>query len=202
MPTAVTKGTYGISGVRAFEITSIGTDGVPVYSATPIDWKGAREVATKPLGADKDFYADNTTYLTIRGPKGIEGTFTAYTMPDSIKTKGLGYVTDLNKAEVVNGTTKKELGLIYELEQTNEDGTTDKELHILYRVTLSDPEHSSKTTEAEADLKEFSVPFKAKEVIDTTNNLIYAEVILKKSVVGSTIYNAALAEMYKPDMVA
>lgn len=201
MPESMTKANYGISGVRAFKITSIGAGGVPVYSTTAIDWKGAREISYKPTGEDQVFYADNTSYLTIRGIKELSGTFTAYTMPNSIKEDGLGYVVDQNKAHIVNGTSKASFGMMYEVEIRNEDGTDDKELHVLFKVTLSDPEVSSKTKEVSLDLKEFTVPFKAEEIVDTTNGLTYAEAVLKKSVVGSVAYAAALAAMYVVDTV-
>ena len=134
MPESATKITYGISGVRFFKIDSYGTDGYPVYNATPIDWKGAREISTKPLGEDKILYADDMAYVTVRGQKGVSGSFTAFTMPNGIKQHGLGYYEDLNKAMVVNAGAKAELGLIYELKIQNEDGTNDYELHTLYRT--------------------------------------------------------------------
>lgn len=76
-------------------------------------------------------------------------------------------------------------------------GLEDRELHILYKVSLSTPEESNKTREAGAEAKQYTVPFKAMQVVKDEKT--FAEVVLRKSVVGETVYNGALETMYDPD---
>lgn len=149
---------FGLSNVHYSVVTeTLGDDGY-TSSYGPIKaWPGAVNLSLAADGNQKDFFADDMTYVSLIGNAGYSGSLETALIPDDIYTEVLGFKR-ANGGGIAefNDAVAKSIALMYEVQ-----GDKAKRRYVFYKVSLTRPNEDAETVTEDKEAKTQTVDIKA-----------------------------------------
>lgn len=159
---------------------------------TPERIPGAVSLSMEAQGDTTNFYADDGVYFTVTANNGYQGDLEVALVPDSFKTKILGYVSDKNGVLIEDtGAIPKPFALLFEF-----SGDAHERRHVLYNCTAARPSVASATKAESVEVQTETMSLTAAPVRCTALGKDMTKADCDR---GSAAYDGWFSSVYEPE---